>query len=174
MAYLRAVQLIARLTSPLKKGERPSIAPLIEYLQTGGQFTDHLRDWLIRAGSKDRSLPFYLDYRSHRGRRPSAESTAAHVRAYFRITDLVDQRVSRTFCDYVLQLVRGGDRRIVRNGKNVTVNILDDAGVPQFRFTIGGPITQENAIRIAALELNMSESSVKQEYFDTVKAMRDQ
>lgn len=171
MADLRAVQMAVRLSSPLKKGEVPTIAPLIDYMKAGGPIEGSLYRWLLRAISKDPGLPAALDYVRHSKRPPSAEAVARHVGAYNRIEALIETRIDDAFCHYLLTLFPGSDRRIqrVRGAKYIT--ILDKDGTDIFRWEDGGLMSRDDAIRITAFEKNMSFDNLKKEHYRLLGAI---
>jgi len=162
MANLRAVQMAVRLSSPLKKGETPTITPLIDYMKAGHPIEGPLYRWLLRAITKDAGLPAVLDYVRHPNRPPSAETVATHVTAYHRIEELLEQPVTDKLCRYILGLIPGSDRRVERQGKSKRFTILDKDGADLFHWEDGEPMSREDAIRITAIEQNMSFSSVRE------------
>jgi hypothetical protein len=141
-------------------------------MKAGHPIEGSLYRWLLRALSKDPDLPAVLDYVRHSKRPQSAETVAKHVSAYGRIEQLLEQPVNDKFCRYVLNLIPGSDRRVERQGQSKRFTILDKDGADIFHWTSGGLMSREDAIRITSIEQNMSFSSVKQSYYEILRAIR--
>src|ERR1043166_6227951 len=133
-------------------------------MEAGHPITPDLYRWILRALKKDKRLPGVFKYVRQPNRTPSAEATDKHVQAYFRIEELLDENISRKLCAHVRGLLPDWEQRAESSGKGKKIIILDGNGVRVFRWVLGEKPSRDDAIRVAALELNMSFSSRPEEH----------
>lgn len=211
MAYFADLLMINEMTKPLKKGESPTVDPLLNYLKRRGHPSEDLRLFLIallETGIKGRRLVL-----ARMRRRPtSKEAVESHVGVFDRIQELVNKSITPALCadivkhlpDYryqrttakgkttfhLHQRIDDGVARRVRRRRehppeqgpfdwmhDVREDLKREGRKPvaeSLQFVGGKKLSQRDAIRIAAIQFNKAEGTVRKAYKAIIKERRDQ
>jgi hypothetical protein len=173
MAYVADRLVIFACTELTKTGERNSIQPFIEYLESGKPITENIRRWLIDL-MKDRSQTGHsLEYKMPEGRRTSIEEfekkrsiyeRAAELRAVIVTQELVDELLDRTGME--LAPPDRSDATIYRLGWRAADPYFVD---PVITLRLGQKLNQDQIHKIIVAESEADSPSKQWVSLSTVK-----
>jgi hypothetical protein len=158
------MKLIAELTRPRRKGERPTAQPLLRYLKRGGRLTLPLRRWLIDVLSDDGETDCRLILAPRgRGRPRSREAAELHDIAYARAKLLAGREVSRNLADKIQGYFHGAldwstaEGTLVFHVRHKNRRIVT--------FSHRHQVTKAEAFKVVGLSMGRSTSWVAQIYY---------
>ena len=172
MAYVPDVMLIAQVTGSRRKGEPPSVQPLLKYLRSDRPFTDLMRKWFIELLDVKGQGRFRLTLSPRRGRHVSHEDVTLHVEAYRYVNELAEKNISSRVCRLILQDLKGRTLRIERQGTKTTF-FIERHGETEFRLVKGRKFPSGLAIKIASAKFNRSPGSIKKSIAAIDKSKRE-
>jgi hypothetical protein len=154
------------------------VQPLVEYLRDGKPITDGMRAWLIELLDDKKKMPVRLKLVSARGGRRRTDDKI--IRAYYRVRELTNAKMSSLICDDIVSNLKGRKRQIERQhvktryGGRIKPSIYHIKNNDRIEFTLikGRRLSHEDACRIAALQFKLSFNYVKRSFREIEAASR--
>ncbi|MBC7585179.1 MAG: hypothetical protein H7316_15660 [Tardiphaga sp.] len=168
MTSLAEIDLVYALTSPHKDGAIvPSIEPLVAYLRSGAQVTNHLTKVLANLLDANSNHPLQLKLCRRDGRfMKSYRELDRDVSTFHRVQDLTGATVTPILVDEILRNLPGWTAKLEKNKF-----LVQRSGITELRLPIVKPISRNLALLIASFEFKNGFEAVKKMVLKTERAI---
>jgi hypothetical protein len=171
MGFIGHYVMMHEVTQVASKGAKPSIAPLVKYLETGKPFTDEVRTWLLALLSEQGHRGVRLNLAQTQGRPPLyVTDFEQELAAHDEYTSLCGSVVTLNLCEkYAEHLRTPAIRRYREKAKRGdkpgtvarTVYVIELSDGRNLRLKKGEPIEKQAALALVAAKLNRSPDALR-------------